>query len=157
VLVFTKVGFCNSLRTMSASRGIMGTRSHSSIASPSSCNRISMQRWIFSPGALCPGHGVLLGGFVRVGGYVCGRLWSNNMQPCHGIKFCASSDMGSDMGLGVKSCILQIRFKRRWYGSSVGFCISRRSDLTTCIYKYCSSEDGTSMGGLYLGYSLASQ
>ena len=43
------------------------------------------------------------------------------MQPCHGIEFCASSDMGSD----VKSCILQIRFKRRWYGTSVGICISR--------------------------------
>jgi hypothetical protein len=75
------------------------------------------------------------------------------MQPCHGIEFCASSDMGSD----VKSCILQIRFKRQWYSTSVGICISGGSDVTTCIYKYCSSEDGTSMGGLYLGYSLASQ
>ena len=79
------------------------------------------------------------------------------MQPCHGIEFCASSDMGSDMGLGVKPCILQIRFKRRWYGTSVGLCISGGSDVTMCIYKYCSSGDGTSMGGLYLEYSLASQ
>jgi hypothetical protein len=38
------------------------------------------------------------------------------MQPCHGIEFCASSDMETD----VKSCILQIRFKHRWYGTSVG-------------------------------------
>jgi hypothetical protein len=75
------------------------------------------------------------------------------MQPCHGIEFCASSDMGLD----VKSCILQIWFKRRWYGTSVGLCISGGSDVTMCIYKYCSSGDGTSMGGLYFGYPLDSQ
>jgi hypothetical protein len=51
------------------------------------------------------------------------------MQPCHGIEFCASSDMGSD----VKSCILQIRFKRRWYGTSVGICISG-DRMSQCVF-----------------------
>ena len=112
-----------------------------------------MQRRIVSPGALHPGQGVELGGFVRVGGYGCGRLWCNIMQPCHGIEFCISSDMGSD----VKPCILQIQVERQWYGTSVGLGISGGTVVTTCIYIYCSSKDGTSMGKLYLGYSLASQ